>query len=219
MPTQQEIDALDPWFQEVVFPDGKCAGGKRAGGWDVRRTLDTLLAGRNLAGKTVLDIGCMAGAAMLWAEARGATCAGFDRDLRSVAQADLVRREFGALFECNSADIEDGADEDVWGVPRDVTLFLGVYYHLRNPLLALERAWGRTREALVVEGEVWKGESGCKALYCPGEYKGDGSNWWIPTVECLRAWLDGLPEARVASFVYPLNGLDSRAGVVVERIR
>ena len=64
---------------------------------------------------------------------------------------------------------------------------------------------------------MWEGETGCKALYCPGEYKGDGSNWWVPTVECLRAWLDGLPDAQVTSFVYPLNGSASRAGAVVER--
>ena len=217
MSIQQEIDTLAPWFQAITFPDGECTGGVRAGGWDVVGTLDTLLAACDLAGRTVLDIGCMAGAAMLWAEARGARCVGFDIEPRCVAQAALVKREFGAAFEVAQADIEGYVEEEGMG-QVDVVFFLGVYYHLRNPLLGLERAWAATKDLLVVEGEVWEGESGCKALYCPGEYKGDGSNWWVPTVDCLRAWLDELPGGRVVSFVYPLNGFPSRAGAVIERM-
>src|ERR1017187_5455244 len=100
MPTQKELDDLAPWFQAITFPDGK-----QTPGWDVTRVLETLIGDRSLTFRTVLDIGCMAGAAMLWAEACGATCWGFDIEPRSITQAELVRREFGASFEVEQGDL------------------------------------------------------------------------------------------------------------------
>jgi len=65
----------------------------------------------------------------------------------------------------------------------DVVLFLGVLYHLRHPLLALERLAKVTDGLAVIETEavVFRG-SGTRALceFVEDDYKGDPTNWWVP---------------------------------------
>ncbi len=73
----------------------------------------------------------------------------------------------------------------------DVVLFLGVYYHLKDPLSALAtlRQVVRDNGTLLVEGAVLT-EPGCFArFYYTESYLGDSSNWWIPTRDCLRQWI------------------------------
>jgi tRNA (mo5U34)-methyltransferase len=75
----------------------------------------------------------------------------------------------------------------------DIVLFLGVYYHLKDPLLALAglRRVMRPGATLVVEGEIIDDDRARHArfYYCQ-RYRGDESNWWIPTVACLREWVE-----------------------------
>jgi len=66
----------------------------------------------------------------------------------------------------------------------DVVLFLGVLYHLRHPLLALERLARLTRELLVIETEAvalpgFEHHGFCE-FFESNELNGDVSNWWAP---------------------------------------
>jgi tRNA (mo5U34)-methyltransferase len=73
----------------------------------------------------------------------------------------------------------------------DIVIFAGVYYHLKDPLLAFStlRRVMRAGGTLIVEGAINE-EPGCFArFYYREAYCGDTSNWWIPTVECLRQWV------------------------------
>jgi tRNA (mo5U34)-methyltransferase len=75
----------------------------------------------------------------------------------------------------------------------DVVLFLGVYYHLKDPLLALARLRQvmRPGAVLVVEGEVLGDDRGSYARFFYHQHHGgDQSNWWVPTVTCLREWVE-----------------------------
>ncbi len=66
----------------------------------------------------------------------------------------------------------------------DIVLFLGVLYHLRHPLLALERLSRITRELLVIETEAvalpgFEHHAFCE-FFESNELNGDVSNWWAP---------------------------------------
>jgi len=73
----------------------------------------------------------------------------------------------------------------------DVVLFLGVLYHLRHPLLALERLRRLTGEAAFIETHAVAvaGHPDLVAweFYERGELAGDSSNWWGPTASGLSA--------------------------------
>lgn len=73
----------------------------------------------------------------------------------------------------------------------DVVLFLGVLYHLVNPLGALERLFQLTREVAVIETEavLVPGHPGrmLLAFYPGGELNGDHTNWFAPTEAALHA--------------------------------
>ena len=93
--------------------------------------------------------------------------------------------------------------------PFDVVLFLGVLYHLRHPLLALEVVAGLTADLLVVQTLTMPGEQRRQTppdlsiderdeLLRPGwpamafiehDLAGDPTNWWAPNAACVEAML------------------------------
>lgn len=102
---------------------------------------------------------------------------------------DTARAVLGSKVE---AVVEDFMEMDLDSLGTfDVVLFLGVLYHLRDPLRALERVAALTREQAVIE---------TAAVYTPGlehkalcefwegyEYGEDPSNWWAPNARALEA--------------------------------
>jgi tRNA (mo5U34)-methyltransferase len=89
----------------------------------------------------------------------------------------------------------------------EVVLFLGVLYHLREPLTALERVYGLTEEVAVVETEA------IAVLGLPGEnllefhdtggLRGDYTNWFVPTEGALHALCKAAGFSRVVTKVGP----------------
>lgn len=111
---------------------------------------------------------------------------------------DLAREALGSSVEAIVADFMtcDLAELGRW----DVVLYLGVLYHMQEPLTALRRLAAVTRELAVVETEavVVPGlEHEALWRFFPGaELNGDISNWWAPN---LTALLGGLGAAGFAS--------------------
>jgi tRNA (mo5U34)-methyltransferase len=162
----------------------------------------------NLHGKSVLDIGCNAGFYSLEMKRRGADrVVAIDSDPTYLAQA-----RFAA--EVNGADIEF-RELDVYQVEKlhekfDIVLFMGVLYHLRHPLLALdllsERVVGDTlvfqslmrgsHDVMELEADYPFSETGIfqtegyPAMYfVEKRYSHDPTNWWIPNRACSEAML------------------------------
>jgi tRNA (mo5U34)-methyltransferase len=73
----------------------------------------------------------------------------------------------------------------------DVVLFLGVLYHVKEPLAALERVRAFTEEVAVIETEALHVEGYDDASFMqflPGDaLSADHGNWFVPTIEALRA--------------------------------
>jgi tRNA (mo5U34)-methyltransferase len=85
----------------------------------------------------------------------------------------------------------------------DVVLFAGVLYHLRHPLLALERVFSVTRKLLVLETHVdlTQVKRPVMAFYPKDEAGVDDTNWWGPNPSCVLEMLKsvGFKKFRVVS--------------------
>ena len=184
---KDRIEALAPWFQHIEFPNGMTVGD-----WRTEETAAILTSGIDLKGKTLLDVGCMSGAMSKLFEEQGAEVTGIEPDERSYKQAKLVKEVFGLnmdirpftldnMFEYNSHDFHH------WYETYNFVAFAGVYYHLQNPIEAIHQAWALTDTALLIEGQIIPGDKPV-AEFILGEYEGDGSNWWFPTMPCLLDW-------------------------------
>jgi len=163
----------------------------------------------DVRGKSVLDIGCNAGFYSIEMKRRGAaTVLGIDSDERYLAQARLAAELTG--FE----DIEfrqlDVYDVGALGQKFDVVIFMGVFYHLRHPLLALDLIREHVAGELLLFQSMQRGskqvlqveedyefaevehffESAYPKLhFVEREYCGDWTNWWIPNRACSEAML------------------------------
>lgn len=72
----------------------------------------------------------------------------------------------------------------------DVVLFLGVLYHMENPLASLRRLAQLTHEVAIIETHAvvvpaYEQRALCE-FYAHGELDGDVSNWWGPNLSALR---------------------------------
>ena len=179
-----------PWVHSIDLGEGYVTQGQWPGNPGIDRAMDAI----DFAGKRVLDIGCWDGRYSFAAEERGASEV-FATDLAShraytehptfeVARA--ARRSKAVYYPDLSV-----FDVEALGVEFDVVIFAGVYYHLRDALLAFStlRRVLRTGGMIIVEGAI-SDEPGCFArFYYREAYCGDLSNWWVPTIECLRQWI------------------------------
>ena len=163
----------------------------------------------DLTGKTVLDIGTWDGAAAWECERRGAArvVAVDSFAWRAENQAltngtgragfDLAHEVYGSKVEpvfCEVLDLDPAA----LGV-FDVVLCLGLLYHMRHPLLALERVAAMTGELLILETHVDMQHDLLPAMrFYPGrELNNDGTNWWGPNAVCVEAMLRDVGFAQV----------------------
>lgn len=84
----------------------------------------------------------------------------------------------------------------------DVILFFGILYHLKHPLLALEKLRSVCRESIYIETAildgmkspysdyVYTGDECCAEFYPGSEYGQNPSNWWVPTLRCAEAMVE-----------------------------
>lgn len=121
--------------------------------------------GGSLAGGRVLDLGCCQG---FWAfeaaRAGAASCLGLDSSAAFIEEARALRTILGVEgCEFRQAHLED----DVWWeglAPFDVVLYLGLFYHLADPLSVLRRGMALCRGSIVVDTVVTQGEEPILAL-------------------------------------------------------
>jgi tRNA (mo5U34)-methyltransferase len=156
----------------------------------------------------VLDIGCNGGFYSIEMKRRGAErVVGIDVDERYLRQARLAAELSGVEIELRQASVYDVSH---LRERFDVVLFMGVLYHLRHPLLALDLIREHVARHLVVVQSMLRGDPATTTLAAdypfsnseifsrPGypamyfvehSYAGDPTNWWIPNVSGLAAML------------------------------
>src|SRR5919202_3078365 len=89
----------------------------------------------------------------------------------------------------------------------DVVLYLGVLYHMENPLAALRRLRRVTREVAVIETQATELEGipdGAVCEFFPGaELADDPTNWWSPNLDALHGLCRAAGFARVETIAGP----------------
>jgi tRNA (mo5U34)-methyltransferase len=183
------------WFHTIDFGDGLVTKGHCPA--DVLKAKADCYFTASPVRKSVLDIGCWDGYFSLEALRRGAS-----RVLATDHHVwhgqwgrgafDLVREQLAPQLEVKDIDIYDIAPATVGTF--DIVLFTGVFYHMRHPLLALERAASSCTGTLVVETVLDAMDVARPAMifYPDAELKNDPSNWWGPNRLCVEAMLRGL---------------------------
>jgi tRNA (mo5U34)-methyltransferase len=168
----------------------------------------------SLAGKSVLDIGAWDGFFSFEAERRGAERV-VAVDSHSWGGGGWGSKEgFRCAREILGSRVED-VDLDVMDISAerlgtfDVVLFLGVLYHLRHPLLALERVLSVTKDLLILETHVdlLSTRRPAMAFYPGRELDGDMSNWWGPNPPALVKMLESAGFKRVQAIATPPSAL------------
>lgn len=152
------VERMKPWFHRVDLGDGVVTKeGSVAGEADDHplptwAVVSTALP-EDLSGLSVLDVGCNAGFYSVEAKRRGAArVLGIDAQRREVRQASFVARALGLPVEFRRMSVYDLSPEAA-GV-FDVTLALGLVYHLKHLVQGLERLHSVTRDLLVLETAV-----------------------------------------------------------------
>ena len=221
----RRIEALSPWFQNMNLGGHWTAPDHFLGNYPAdkfRRFADALPA--DLSGRTVLDIGCNAGFYAIEMKRRGAErVVGIDEDERYLDQARLACEVTGCDVELRRLSVYDVA---CLGESFDLVLFMGVLYHLRHPLLALDLVRAHVARDMLVFQSLQRGSPEMAELredyefedtdvfHHPGfprlhfierEYAHDWTNWWIPNRACSEAMLRAAGfavEQRVPEDVY-----------------
>ena len=207
---QSEIATLGPWFHNIHLPDGTQTAPTHFLGdfpgykW---QALAPHLPQR-LDGWRALDIGCNAGYYSFELARRGAKVTGIDVDPRYLRQAEWASRQLGLedAVEFREMQVYDlAASEELY----DLVLFMGVFYHLRYPLLGLDIVARHTRTMMVFQTMTMPGMQVCTdtadhpinqrdILLHPGwphmafierRFSGDPTNWWVPNHAAVEAML------------------------------
>ncbi len=180
------------WAHRIDLGQGVVTPGR----WDTPEILERLHLPEDLTGQTVLDVGCWDGFYSFEAERRGArrvlATDSFTWQRKSWGSKEgfeLARRALGSRVEDLEIDVLDLSPERV--VVFDVVLFLGVLYHMRHPMLALERVAAVTGRLCIVETvvDLLYVPRPALAFYPGSELNQDESNWFGPTPSAVEAML------------------------------
>lgn len=221
---RERVTALGPWFHNLNLNGVHTAPEHFLGDYpqikwrSFRNALPS-----DLTGKTVLDIGCNAGFYSMEMKRRGASrVLGVDFDEDYLAQARFAAEVEGLNIEYRRLSVYDVAS---LGERFDVVLFIGVFYHLRHPLLALDLIHEHVARDLFVFQSLQRGSKEMmevasdydfqqedhfhnpaypKMHFIENSYSHDYTNWWAPNAACSAAmlrsagfWIESHPEEEV----------------------
>jgi tRNA (mo5U34)-methyltransferase len=182
-------DADFVWHQRFELAPGVVTPGEN----DIVWLLNEAAIPDDMSGMTALDIGTTNGGAAFELERRGAErVVAIDIEDPRHYGFDVLSEFVGSGVEYVRASTYEAAA--VLDERFDVVLFLGVLYHLRHPLLALDNVAELVRGEAFIETAVADHQLGRRRrwplarFYRGAELKEDSSNWFTPTVAALLDW-------------------------------
>lgn len=213
---RRQIEALGPWFHNMRIKGIETAPDHFLGDYPAfkfARFEDALPS--DLSGKSVLDIGCNAGFYSIQMKRRGAAeVVGIDSDDRYLAQARFAADASGFPdIKFRKLSVYDVAS---LGRRFDLVVFMGLLYHLRHPLLALDLIREHVAGDLMLFQTMQQGSPDVLLVpddhpfHVPGttqppsyfdnpayprmhfierKFAHDWTNWWAPNKACSQALL------------------------------
>jgi len=206
----RQIAELAPWFHDLHLPSGhRTAPDHPLGDFPTFKWRQIAAhVPEDLTGARALDIGCNAGFYAFELAARGADVLALDVDPHYLRQARWAAGHLDphARIEFRQGSVYDLADLEE---RFDLVLFLGVLYHLRHPLLALDLVSERVGDRLILQTLTMPGEEPIappgdlsidarstltepgwpRAAFIEGRLAGDPTNWWAPDDACVQAMI------------------------------
>lgn len=201
----EKISSVQRWRHRIPLPNGTVTPGSQ----NMLAQLPLICLPEDLSGKTVLDIGCSDGFFSFECEKRGASRVLAVDDFSSVyidspAGFQVAHEILGSKVEYLEADLFSLNSEEIGQF--DLVLFLGVLYHLKHPLLALERIANLCKGQLIVETLISKHPKGLLSrlyslvtgfepsrswmeFYENDQINKDPTTWWAPTISCVESML------------------------------
>ena len=206
---EKKVAELGPWFHNICLSGVQTAPDHFLGDYPSfkwRNFEHSIPA--DLSGLTVLDIGCNGGFYSIQMKQRGASrVLGIDHDEGYLAQARFAAETLELDLEFEQLSVyEVGQLQEKF----DLVLFLGVFYHLRHPLLALDLIRQHVAKDWFVFQSMLRGSRTVAGLeddypfsetaifdrpgfprmhFIENCYSQDPTNWWIPNRACAAAAL------------------------------
>lgn len=161
----------------------------------------------DLSGCSVLDIGCNGGFYSIRMKQRGAErVLGIDVDDRYLNQARFAAETLGLNIEFQKRSVYEVDSIDG---QFDYVFFMGVFYHLRYPLFALDKVIKKVKKTLVFQTmirgsedvkevatnyhfwnkEIFTDPAFPQMYFIENRYADDPTNWWIPNRSAAEAML------------------------------
>jgi tRNA (mo5U34)-methyltransferase len=202
---QKKISSVPFWYHSIELRPGLITPGIN----DSQAVLKLLELPKDCRGLRVLDIGARDGFFSFELERRGAEVLAIDYVRPDRTGFAVAKEILGSNVTYQVANVYDLAPDDFGTF--DIVLFLGVLYHLRNPMLALDKIWQICRGRLWVESQLIDNafldmetlqmkELGTLhpslstiplMQFYPGtSLNNDASNYWAPNMACLKAMLE-----------------------------
>ena len=205
----RRVKELGPWFHNLDLRGVRTAPSHFLGDYPALhwQTFENAVP-YDLRGRTVLDVGCNAGFFSIQMKQRGADrVVAIDSDARYLEQARFAAAVTGVDIEFRRMTVYEVAQLHE---RFDLVLFLGVLYHLRHPLLALDLLREHAVGDLLLFQSMLRGSSEAAPVaadypfsetavfdrpdfprmhFIERKYSGDQTNWWIPNRACAEAML------------------------------
>lgn len=207
---EKEIEELKPWFHNLHLPEGIRTAPDHWLGDFPRFKWDQIAAyvPEDLSGWRVLDVGCNAGFYTFELARRGADVLGIDVDTHYLKQAQWAAEKLKLDRQTRFQQMQV---YDLARLPEkfDLIWFMGVFYHLRYPLMALDILSEKNTDMMVFQTLSMPGkdaeqytndrrihdradllkEGWPKMAFIEHKFSGDPTNWWLPNHAGIEAML------------------------------
>ena len=210
MSTQKEVKELEPWFHNIHLPDGTQTAPNHFLG-DFPKFKWEKIEGsipQDLNGWKVLDIGCNAGFYSIELAKRGADVLAIDLDEHYLKQAKWTAKQFGLddKIRFEQMQVYDLAHTEE---QFDLVWFMGVFYHLRYPMLAMDILSQKVKKMMIFQTlslpgqeemgipedvefhkrEIMQEKAWPKMAFIENKLAGDPTNWWAPNHQGIISML------------------------------
>jgi len=206
---RRRAEALGPWFHNINLNGVWTAPDHFLGDYpNIKFQSFAAAIPQDLSGRTVLDIGCNGGFYSIEMKKRGAErVLGIDFDEDYLAQARFAAEVMGLDIEFRKLSVYDvGSLQERF----DVVIFMGVLYHLRHPLLALDLIHEHVAKDLLLFQSMQRGSKEVEPVdenytfweteqfdkpgypkmhFIEHRYADDPTNWWAPNAAGVEAML------------------------------
>lgn len=205
---EDRVAELGEWFHNINLKGVQTAPNHFLGDFPRVKWKDLAqVFPQDISGASVLDLGCNGGFYSIELKKRGASrVVAVDVDDRYLSQAKFAAEVLGLEIEFEQLSIYD---VDKISGQFDYVLFMGLFYHLRYPLYALDKVIKKVRGRLIFQTmirgslespdlkedyhfwnkKIFQDPDFPCMYFIEKKYAGDPTNWWIPNHGAMESML------------------------------